>query len=323
MPLDTFDLMRIQSLLNMKVAEIKDEIIREANRIGCDLVEHINANFNTRTAGVNNVEDSKKIFKTQDHVGKKYERNTSCWAYGLDLTCVSPWNSFDGHLRAGTAITRHHVVFATHYPISVGSTMRFVTMKNEVVERKLSRTSQVFKTDITLALLDEPLPDSITPALMLPRFWLEYVATEYNQLIEMNTGILIKKFPTLCLDQEEKAVINAVHSIVGNKEVGCCKAEGDLGRFSEHIIIGDSGNPCFTIVDEKLVLLTTWNTGGWGGGPFLSGDTFIQKEMTLKSTLKEIQSKLHGELFPENREKGLEESKLNLVDLWRFRRVYP
>lgn len=321
MPLDAFDLMRIQNLLTMKAKEMREELIREVERVGCDLVEHINENFASRIAGVADVEESKRIFRVQDHRGKRYERNPACWAWGLDLTCISPWNSLGGGLRAGTAITKNHVVFATHYPISVGSTMRFVTMDNKVVERRLSRTSQVFNTDITLALLDEPLPDSISPALLLPRLWHERVATQYNQLIETNTGILVKRFPALCLDQEEKAIINAVSSIVGNKEISCCPAEGDLGRFSERIVVGDSGNPCLTIIDDKPVLLATWNTGGWGCGPFLSGDTWIQKEMALKSTLKEIQSKLYGELLPEGRENAMRESDLKFADLWRFRKV--
>ncbi|WAQ94057.1 hypothetical protein MAR_006528, partial [Mya arenaria] len=60
------------------------------------------------------IDDQKKIFTLQDHGHKRYVRNPHCWAYPLDLTCISPWNSNQGNRKAGTLITPRHAVWAKH-----------------------------------------------------------------------------------------------------------------------------------------------------------------------------------------------------------------
>ena len=37
--------------------------------------------------------------------------NTNCWAYGIDLSCASPWNSRWESQQAGTALTKRHLLF--------------------------------------------------------------------------------------------------------------------------------------------------------------------------------------------------------------------
>jgi hypothetical protein len=202
----------------------------------------------------------------------------------------------------------------------VNTVIRFIDNNNEIIERKISKTKQIFNTDITIALLDERLPDSITPASLLPRNWNDYLATTYNNFADINTGVLLKPVPVICLDYEEKVNINLLTGIVGNKSVTCSKANGILESFSEQIIAGDSGNPCFTIIDNKLVLLTTWNFGGYGSGPFLSGDTFLNSEMQVKNNLQEIQNQIHRELMPSSIT-SMTDIIPQIVDLWRFRKV--
>ena len=45
--------------------------------------------------------------------------------------------------------------------------------------------------------------------------------------------------------------------------------------YGRNLIVGDSGNPSFLIVNGQLVLLETHTTGGPGAGPFY-GDPNIQ-----------------------------------------------
>lgn len=314
--LSSFDLQQIQNLLNIKT----QELFTELQRIDCDLSEHITGNFVRRTSGITDINASKQIYLEQDHNNKKYIRNTNCWAKDLDLTCISPWNSYGNKFRAGTAITKHHVVYASHYPLPINTIIRFVDKNNEVIERKISKTKQIFNTDITIALLDSGLPDSITPASFLPKNWNNYLATTYNDFADINTGVLVKPVPVICLDYEEKLNINLLTSIVGNKNVACGKAQGNLEAFSEEIITGDSGNPCFMIIRDRLVLITTWNFGGYGSGPFLSGDTFLNSEMTLKNNLQEIQVQIGKELMPTNII-SMSDITPRMVSLWKFRRI--
>ena len=88
-------------------------------------------------------EKAKLIFSKQDHTNKVYVRNTDCWAYGLDLTCMSPWNSEHHERKAGTLISPRHAVWARHYNIPVNTTLRFVDADNIVVDRRIVATKYV------------------------------------------------------------------------------------------------------------------------------------------------------------------------------------
>ena len=66
-----------------------------------------------------------RIFSTQDHTHKVYVRNKDCWAYGLDLTSISPWNSDFRNKKAGTLISPRHVLWARHYSIHINKTIRY------------------------------------------------------------------------------------------------------------------------------------------------------------------------------------------------------
>jgi hypothetical protein len=321
--IDINDLVKIQSLINAKGQELFLELKQELNKIDVDLVTHITNNCLDRISKIpsEKLDTSKKIYSTQDHKNKKYVRNSECWASDLDLTCISPWNSTGNNTRAGTAITKYHIIYANHYPINIGSTVRFISKNNEIIDRKLIKSASVDKTDISVGLLDTALPDSIKPAKVLPKFYRDYIAINFNHIIELNDGTLLKSFPALCLDYEEKAIINEVVSI--NNFVSCGKSSGLLQKYNEIIIAGDSGNPCFAIIDNELVLLTTWLYGNYGTGPFISGDTWNSTEQKLKSNLKEIQNLLTNSLLPNNDSQFLKDSTLNYCDLWRFRKVSP
>ena len=47
---------------------------------------------------------------------KPFPENEKFWLRGIDFSCVSPWNDSCGTQRAGTLISRRHIIFAKHYP---------------------------------------------------------------------------------------------------------------------------------------------------------------------------------------------------------------
>lgn len=101
------------------------DLLRKANASGASLVLQ------------------KKIFSVQDHNHKRYIRSDKCWAAPLDLTAISPWNS-QGHTRkAGTLISPRHALWARHYSMRVNTTIRFVDKNNNVVDRRIAKTSGV------------------------------------------------------------------------------------------------------------------------------------------------------------------------------------
>ncbi|MGE9267636.1 MAG: Ig-like domain-containing protein [Verrucomicrobiales bacterium] len=199
-----------------------------------------------------------RLYSAQDHATPAYTRNASNWATaaGIDLTSVSPWNSTGGNKRAGVAITPRHIVFAKHYQIGTGATVRFITADNTVVERTLTAKESLADTDLTIGLLDSDLPATITPCKVLPADWEDYFPTGLEHL------------PALCLDQEEKALVTDCGYTNGNLVM---RVPTDATRLSyyEPKITGDSGNPAFLLLGGEAVLLTTWWFGGAGSGPFL------------------------------------------------------
>ena len=203
---------------------------------------------------------AKPIFSTLDHSTPSYVRNTSGWAYDLDLTSISPWNSTGGRTMAGTLISPRHIVFAAHYQINNGATIRFVDGSNNIITRtmtnKLTHPDYTpYYPDITIGILDSDVPAGIGFAKILPQNWANYLPS-------LSTSY---RLPCLVLDQEEKALVSDLRQMTGSINFWI-PTKPDRFAFYETIIDGDSGNPAFLIIDDELVIITVWTFGGAGGG---------------------------------------------------------
>lgn len=203
---------------------------------------------------------SKPIFSTQNHNSGIYVRNTGCWVSGVDLTCISPWNSTDNANRAGTLISPRHILFAAHYQINNGSTIRFIDNNNNIITRtmvnKLTHPNySPYQPDITVGVLDSDVPNTIKFAKILPQNWSNYLPNlSYNYVV-----------PCLVLDQEEKALISDLLNLSSASNF-TTPTNAKRYEFFENIITGDSGNPAFLIINGELVLITVWTYGGAGAG---------------------------------------------------------
>ncbi|XP_050398455.1 uncharacterized protein LOC126816209 [Patella vulgata] len=208
---------------------------------------------------------AKPIFSKQDHVNKIYIRNPDCWAYGLDLTPISPWNSNHGIRKAGTLVSKRHMLWARHYGIPVGSTIRFVDLHNNVVERKVAGIRYVnhsstghetfWGRNIVVGVLDKDVPDSISFAKVMPKGIDTFRPRRDTPL------------PVMSTDFEEKALVTDfsyyMNTGIGLRTPEVHSLEHD---YYESKIGGDSGNPSFFIIKDDLVLLFVFTSGGAGGG---------------------------------------------------------
>lgn len=236
-----------------------DEVIGVATG---SLRAHLDAQIDSRIAG-KNVATDMRIFSTQNHSTATYVRNTGCWAAGVDLTPISPWNSESAHHKAGILISPCHVLFATHYHPATGTTLRFITADNVVVTRTTIATQSLTMTsglypDLTVARLDSDVPGTISFARVLPDDYTDYLPT--LETLEV---------PIFGTDQEEKALVKETPL---TSSVARMRTPASLTRraWDEGVVGGDSGNPACLIINGKLVLVTVWTYGGTGTGTFIN-----------------------------------------------------
>ena len=222
---------------------------------------------------------SLRFFTQQDHSNKAYVRNPEVWCNDIDsITAISPWNSTGGRTRAGTLISPQHLLFAAHYQLGVGASVRFVTKDNQLVERTViarktlagysSNGSRNYSKDITIGLLNEPLHadiDGIHYVKVLPDDWANYLGPMDSSSFDRDEAM-----PALCLDYEEKALITDVRrfSTYVSFTTPALEPRSD---YYESKISGDSGNPALLLLNSpggsaELVLLNVWTFGGAGSG---------------------------------------------------------
>ena len=226
---------------------------------GSSLAKEVTDAVDDRISGLN-ASTAKPIFSTQNHNTPTYVRNSGCWANDLDLTSISPWNSTEGDNRAGVLISPRHIIFAAHYQINNGSTVRFVDNNNNIVTRtmvnKLTHPEYTpYYPDLTVGLLDSDVPNTIGFVKILPQNWSNYLPSLSN----------LYRLPCLVLDQEEKALISELYRLNTSANFSTPNNASRLAFF-ESIVLGDSGNPAFLIIDGELVIITVWTYGGAGAG---------------------------------------------------------
>lgn len=212
---------------------------------------------------------TKPIFSVRDNATPSYIRNTSCWLGAVRIDCVSVWTSSTGNLFCPTAIAPDCVIGAAHAFPSVGSTIRFVTMDNQIIERTITAALThpdytPYMPDLRVGKLSSALPESFVYPSVLPANFRIYAPS-------LNTT---RAMAALKLDQESKALTSDLGQITLNSRAIFQRAYGvnkdKRNEFYEDSIGGDSGAPCFLILSGNLVLLTLLTEGGWGAGTFVS-----------------------------------------------------
>lgn len=209
----------------------------------------------------------RSLFTSQDPYAPQFIRNQSCWINGTtNITCASP-AQLSGTLwyqRAGTLITRRHIVYAHHFGIPIlpeGTPILFVRKDNTVVQRRLIAQAADPSTDIAVGLLDDEVPAGIDIAPVLP--------ANFETHLGARNPILAVTF-----DAQEQANIQVCDTFFnGGFSVSPLTASyvpaelRALSAWGKPTVIGDSGNPAFLILCNELVLLGCFWTAV--GGPHI------------------------------------------------------
>ena len=193
------------------------------------------------------------------------------WTSKLNFSGVA-WDA----PQAGTLIHPQFVVFASHFPRRKGESLTFHDRAGRPVKRKIfarAMINRVTNPDLTVAMLDQPVPSTVTHYPLLP------VGHDYR---------VLNGAPLLITDKERKLHLFRINRVSRNgfEQIGARPALGhEYGSgLAERLEKGDSGHPAFVLVNGRLVLASTLKGGGWASkGPFFGGSKVqaaIQRAIT-------------------------------------------
>ena len=187
---------------------------------------------------------------------RPFPANEKFWLKGVDFSCASPWSDEAGTLRAGTLISRRHIVFAKHFPLWKGCRVLFVDGEGEVCPCRVEATRALEKCDIAIASLDYEVTPNIRPAKILP--------DDFSRHIGDGKGL-----PIVTFNQREQAFLSECRGITTNSIANAASTNANWKALGGKLVVGDSGNPAFLLIGNEPILLYCLHTGGVGHGPAL------------------------------------------------------
>jgi len=190
-----------------------------------------------------------------------FPANPDFWLKDLDFSCASPWSDQYGNLRAGTAISRRHVISAKHFPLAAGTRIAFVGVNGDVSHYSIKATKALAEPDIMIGLLDYELTPDVHPAKVLP--------PNYEKWLTHHTY-----WPVVTLNQHERTVLTELVCISNAPPRTMILINGRVSReeqkkFSGCVVLGDSGSPAFMLYKGKPILLYCIMASGPGFGPMI------------------------------------------------------
>ena len=249
--------------------------------VGCDpnlpdgsntFISVLCRSIDSRLTAVIDADDYKQLYNnynTSSYPGN-FMLNTNCWAYGIDLSGVSPWNFSGGNKRAGVAISRRHILAARHFQLANTQILFHKASGGMHTNRIVASMSDV-QTDFQVCLLQFDLPADVHPVKIFPE----------SQLSEIRDGTYI---PLIALDQEEKVLVHEIKTIA-NSITGQSPLIGNRVDFYEPWVLYDSGNPRFAVCgNEPLLMNIAWTGGGGSGASVPKNKVIIQTLMDALST---------------------------------------
>ena len=174
----------------------------------------------------------------------------STWAGGsvssIDLSGVA----FD-QKQTATLIAPRHVLMAKHYQRKVGDRMVFHDRSGRP-HTALLVAAKNGPNDIAVGQLDQPVP--VRPYRVLsPR-------ADY--------GTLLKGVPVVTTNHKRHVFCHEITQVSASGWVSF--GPGKVPGVAGNLVVGDSGNPSFLLVNGEPILIETHTSGGFGGGPFIS-----------------------------------------------------
>lgn len=240
------------------------------------------------------------LYSTFDFTNNIYVKNTGFWGASLNFSGVTVNKSGSAGITSVTAITPRHAVGAAHYPPSINDAMVFCDENNTTVQRTVV-DRRFADGDTVIVKFNQDLPFSIKKYKFLPSNWTDYLPVNYLDITTPTLTALGQTLKTRAFGipfvmmshyrwddewplqrQNRYAYIvpswvqyTATTSLDGKANITQLFGNtlGENGTtFPNYdgqpsgIRGGDSGLPCFYIINGDLVFVT--KHAGAGSGPF-------------------------------------------------------
>lgn len=194
-------------------------------------------------------------------LGDKWTRNDQSWTQKgvpLDFTGVAGWNDYNVesnfNQRGATLITPRHYITADHFKIRVGSRIQFFEKDGDPIVRTVSGEMTVPGTDINVGLLDSDVDSSIKYYPLV-----SYQMT-HDYIPRMNLEN-VYDFPIVIFNQFGQALLRQLDNdddfLVFHRSYADFTNDVLKVPFSGRVILYDSGQPGFMIVNNQPILLFT------------------------------------------------------------------
>jgi len=190
----------------------------------------------------------------------QYVANTNFWLRNVDVSCASVWNvgGEPGSMSA-TAITRRHVIMSAHW---YKTSQYFCATNGQLIGVTVVALHGIAGSDMLLGRLASDLPTSIKIPKVLD-----------EDLADAISGF--KYLPIVCINQRKEATVLEMESLnVSAVNVDNGILYHNLAHTSSTNLVsderlsirgatidGNSGSPCFLLVEDELVYLFSKHLG--------------------------------------------------------------
>lgn len=227
------------------------------------------------------------IYSTFDFSSNNYVKNAGHWASGLDFSGLMVNKSGSAGVTNVSAITPHHAIGVSHYPPEVGDILYFCDSNNQTVSRTVQSRQFVSNQDCVVVKFNEALPNTVKKYKTLPSSFLDYFPINKNaySVFGVESSYRGSSMPIIVCshyrwDAEWPLQRSNRYAYIyqttlfftglNSETVAFVPAWSDPNNFPDYngvlsgIRGGDSGSPCFFVINNDLVLVHCHTSGGGG-----------------------------------------------------------
>lgn len=242
------------------------------------LAHHVSTNTFARLTGT--AATRRSLWSARTVSTTNYTRNQDFFLADVVGLEAYPGGNNAGSINMnGCLVSPRHILSVSHTGGQLGEALHFVNRTNNaVLVRTVVDSMRIsLNDDMTVGVLDQPLPASIAPAVILTNAagkLPSYTNTE-------SVGSFIRRMPVVAFSQLQTPGVHRWVDASG-RTAGTANISGDWGLA---IVPGDSGSPCFAVVANRLAFILNWTSGGSWGGSGNSATAIATEIQTAMNTL--------------------------------------